>query len=288
MTSNLVVLLAAAACGGATPSSSVRNGTPPASVAPVDESDPIEAQIPGDSVAVFYEASWSEYPVVDCPFGKGEQSASFTAVRPGDVHLMLYPGDFQRSELTKCLLGYLTGADPAAKATDDGDTTAITSRVLAFQLKWHPHFMTLAIPEQGGPPASTAPSPSATQITAFHAMRGAKVAMWSRLPFMKVLTGVDAPELTVLLDAWEMPAEWHRKVSGTITARFASAADARAAAAQIATGHLATITDPALIAAAKGLKIEVSDATLRATVTNFTFDQRELEKQLAPVLEQVR
>jgi hypothetical protein len=34
------------------------------------------------------------------------------------------------------------------------------------------------------------------------------------------------------------------------------------------------------------MKVEVSDATLRATVTDFTFDPRDLEKQLAPVLQQ--
>jgi hypothetical protein len=234
MKSSLAILVAVSACGGTTTTSPVRNGGPPPSVVTAADSDPdpIEAQIPGDALAVMYEASKSFLPV-DCPVLRGKMGANFTVVQPGEHRQTLYSGDFQRAAVTKCLLDFITPGDPDVKVTDDGDTTTITSRIAGFYLKWHPHFVTLVMLDPGEPPAPASPSPSAAQIAAFHALRGAKVAMWSRLPFMKVLTGFDAPEVTVLLDAWDMPAEWHRKVSGTIIARFASPADAHAAAAQI-------------------------------------------------------
>jgi hypothetical protein len=59
---------------------------------------------------------------------------------------------------------------------------------------------------------------------------------------------------------------------------------AAAAEAALASGKIATLTDPKLVAALQGLPVEVAGATLRTRLTNVTFSLRDLLDQLDPVL----
>jgi len=279
----LIVVALVAACGGSPP--------PPAppsnqSVAVV-RTDSIEAQIPGDADLVFYD----EDPITSITPWLGEGSCranvekrirgGFTASRPGQKAVTYSIGDTDRSALVQCVLEISQRVGPGWTATEvDAATTKISLGDEATWLTWHPTYFVV-----GDEPLAAASAPTFAQIETYQTMRRSRFAVWTSLPVIRNLLGIEARHVTVLLSGWDMPREWWRSATGTITIDLASPADAEAAAAKLRAGTLTGFTDPGLLAVLRTVPVTVTNAQVRLTLNKVEFDLQALQSALRPLLQ---
>jgi hypothetical protein len=281
------MLLASALAGCASgaipaPPATIGNTAVPAAQASRDD---VEAYLPADAVLVWYEAKAyvHELPLLTssrCMKEARRLGGGFTAVRPEGGQIQYLLGTVDRDLLTGCLREALEALDPATQVTAQGDQTKLAGPYRSLWIAWHERFLAVG----GEPFASPVTPPADERVATFRTMRRSQVAVWTTLPVVQAILGAEAKELLIQLDVFEMPQEWVRQVSGTITVQFGSSAAAAAAKAALAGGKIATLTDPKLVAALRGLPVEVAGATLRARLTDLTFSLRDLLDQLGPVL----
>lgn len=279
----IAALLAVAACrshdAANQTSRSDRDPAHPAAAAdPVPGPDAVETYLPDDAFLVTYEAE-----VLDellsandgaCQAARKSISGAFTTTGKTSKRLVFLVGDTAKATLSQCVLASVRRVDPQATMTEADGATKFATGPDAHWLSWHDHFAVLGDASIQLSHRAAAPA----RLASFGKMRGAKVAAWTRLP----VAGIPATELLVLLEAWDMPREWARKMSGSLQLWFASEADAQAAAAKLRAGALPGATEPALISAIKALNPEVRGGILQSHFTDLTVDLRDAMGLLAP------
>lgn len=265
-----------------TPPAAAGNTATPATQA--SRSD-VEAHLPADAVLIRYEAdvivdAFAFLPDGRCTDEANQLAGGFTVVRPDGGRSQYLLGTVDRRLLTRCLRDGYRVFEPGTRVTEHGDQTKLAGEDESLWIAWHKGFIAVGDARLAPP----SPRPADERVATLRGMRKSEVAVWTTLPLVRASLGVEAKELSIHLDQHEMPAEWMRQVSGTITVQFGSAADAAAAKAALASGKIATFTEPKLVAALRSLPIEVAGATLRARLTDLTFSLRDLLDQLGPVL----
>lgn len=266
----LLALLTACSQRAPTPAPVVGSESPAVEAPkPSSAAELVAAAIPDNAELVLLEATPELAGALDrapeCQALAKSLGPGFTAYDYRHMSTQLVAGTTDRAVLERCL----TEAPEEwrkRQAIADGATTMLyDANDNTEYLFWSASYVGMA-PEKS---AFTKPVAGPQKVTRYRRMIGKPFAVSTTMLGPPVFE--QPMNLLALLDSYELPFEWGRRVSGTLELEFASPADATEAAARIASGRLGAITDPELVAAIKALPFTVDGRTLRATLKDFTF-----------------
>jgi hypothetical protein len=269
-----IVLLACTACGSRVPVAPppVVSGapTPVVLASAVSPAEAIASAIfDGAALVVFDTETHLDYSLnrtPECRELASHGTGSFTAHDQAGVYVEYTALPSDRTVLERCLTEF-PDEHSARMATREGAITLLRDVYGDTEyLLWTATYIARSREQSAleRPPAAPA------QVARYRRMAATRFGVYVT-NIGEYLFGRPVTVLA-LLDEYDLPFEWGRKVSGTLELELDSGATANTTRDQIARGELGTITDPELVAATKALPFAVDGRVLRTTLTNVTFD----------------